>query len=286
MALTKEDLNILYHQIIDQSLKDTNRLPSLPDVAFEVRDAVADENTTVETLAALIAKEPALIAYLIKSAASPIYRRPVPPKTLAEVISLLGFGAVNSLVLMYCARSMLVLEDPTAKKLFNHTWERLVVKTSVASFLAQQLKYQTLERVQMAMLLSEVGSLAVLSALVDGNQLPDTEMYFELCRGYSKTLGCIMLDKWNVDPMIIELLWQYGEWQETWDDKINMLDIANLSLYYTILYTKDNMELPPLEDLAVYQKLPESMQKCSKPNWLEFIIDNEEQINIIISSLK
>lgn len=281
-----DELSLMYQGVLEKVLKDSSRLPSLPDIAFKIRNAIAAENTTADTLTTLIAKDPALTAHLIKSAASPIYRRSVPPKTLGEVIGMLGFSATNSLVMLYSTRNMLVLKGPVAKKLFNHTWERLVVKTALASFLAQKLGYRTVEQVQMAMLLTEVGSLSVLSAMMDGEEAPDADIYFQMCREYSKSLGVMLLEKWNVDATIVNVLRQCGKWQETWEDKLNLLDIANLALYYTVLHTVKEAKLPALESLAVYQKIPAHLATCSKPNWLSLITEHEDEIKVIITSFK
>lgn len=284
--MTSNPLDPNYHTIIDRVLKDKSLLPSLPDIAFKIRGAITEETTTVETLTAIIAKDPALTAHLIKSAASPIYRRQVPPKTLAEVIGLVGFSATSSLIFLYCTRNMLVLKNDISKMLFSQTWERLVTKTAIASFLAQKLDYHTVDQVQMAMLLTEVGSLSVLSAMIDNDETPDTDVYFQVCRGYSKSLGCILLDMWKVDESIINISRQCGHWQETWEDKLNLLDIANLALYYTVLHTVDNASLPALESLAAFKKIPTDMAKCSKPNWLSLITDNQDEIKLIINTFK
>jgi HD-like signal output (HDOD) protein len=258
----------------------------MPDIAFKIRAAIAKDTTTVDTLMGLISKDPGLTAHLIKSASSPLYRRSVAPKTLGEVIGILGFSATNSLVMLYSTRAMVVLKDPVSKKLFSHTWERLVVKTAIASFLSQKLGYRKLEQVQMAMLLTEVGSLSVLSAMIDSDEIPDTEIYFQMCREYSKSLGAMLLEKWNVDTGIINVSRQCGHWQETWEDKLNLLDIANLALYYTVLLTVTDAKLPKLESLAAYKKIPSSMCDCSKPNWLSLITENEDEIMEIANSFK
>ena len=216
------DLQTLFQEVLDNVLKDDLRLPSMPDVAMEVRTAVSKDSTTCDTLTDIIAKDPALTAYLVKAASSPVYRRAVPPKVLSDVVGLLGFAATNSLVMIHCSRNMVELKSATAKKLFNHTWERLVVKTSVASFLAQELKYRPVDEVQMAVLLTEIGSLAVLSTMLDASETPDEDIYFQMCRQYSKQIGSAALKKWEVDPTIIDVLSDCGNWEKTWDDKLNL----------------------------------------------------------------
>ncbi|MEM8498934.1 MAG: HDOD domain-containing protein [Pseudomonadota bacterium] len=280
------NLQILFQDILDRVLNDDLRLPSMPDIAIDVRVAISEDNTTCESLTAIIAKDPALTAYLVKAASSPIYRRPVPPKTLADVVGLLGFAATSSLVMIHSTRNMVELNSPIAKELFEHTWERLVVKTSVASFLAQQLKYRPVEQVQMAMLLSEVGSLSVLSAMMEASEEPDTEVYFQMCRQYSKRLGSAALTKWGIDSTIVDLVNDCGQWDLSWNEDLNLLDIANLALYATVQLTSEEPTLPDIDTLAAFAKLPEELRACSKKNWLDVIVDNDEEIQTIISAFK
>ncbi len=280
------NLEALFQEVLDRVLSDELKLPSLPDVAMNVRSAIADDNTTIDTLTEIIAKDPGLTAYLVKAASSPIYRRAVPPKTLGEVVGLFGFSATNSLVMVHSTRNLVELNSPIAKELFNHTWERLVVKTSIASFLAQQLKYRPVEEVQMAMLLTEVGSLSVLSAMLETSETPDADIYFQMCRQYSKRLGVAALGLWGIDETIVDLVNDCGNWEKTWSEELNLLDIANLSLYFTVQLTTNNPSLPDIESLAAFNKIPESMRACSKPNQLDLITSNDEEIQTIIAAFK
>lgn len=289
--MNEAELENLYQEVLDGVLNDELRLPSLPDVTMKVREAVAAESTTCDTLTEIIAKDPGLTAYLVRAASSPVYRRAVPPTTLTEVVGLLGFAATNSLVMLHSIRSLVSFDHPVAIGLFNHTWERLVVKTSIASFLARHLKFHPIDRVQMAMLLTEVGSLSVLSAMLEcvkGEDLKatDAEVYFQMCRKYSKSIGCEVLKKWKIDETIITLLSDCGQWEKSWDDDINLLDIANLSLYNTVLFTNKEPNLPELTSLAAYQKLPEELQALSEDNWMSVISENKEEIESIIASFK
>jgi HD-like signal output (HDOD) protein len=284
--MTNSNLTELYKTVLDKALSDKVKLPSVPDIAMKVRQAIADPNATTDKVTQIIAKDPALTAYLVRAASSPVYRRAVQPKTLTEVITLLGFAATNSLVVLHSTQTLVSIKNNDAKKLFNHTWERLVIKTSVASFIAQQLKYRPVDQVQMAMLLTEVGSLLVLSTMLETAEKPDTDIYFQMCRQYSKQIGAAVLTKWDVDKTILDVLKDCGHWSETESDKLILLDIANLSLYYTVLLTTEKPTLPSLESLAAYKKIPESLRGCSKPNWLDLIANNDDEIKNIISSFK
>ena len=280
------NLEALFQEVLARALSDQLRFPSLPDVAMSVRAAISDDSTTCDSLKAIIAKDPALTAYLLKAASSPLYRRAVPPKTLSDVVGLLGFAATNNLVMIHSTSKLVELKTPVAKELFSQTWERLIVKTGVASFLAQHLKYRPIEQVQLAMLLTEVGSLSVLSAMLETSETPDADIYFQMCRQYSKRLGAAVLTQWGIDQTIINLVRDCGKWDVTWCDELNLLDIANLSLYITVQLTANNPSLPDIESLAAFEKIPESLRGCSKPNQLDLITDDKEEIQTIISAFR
>ncbi len=283
------DLRALYSDVLDHVLNDGMRLPSMPEVAMEVRKAAAHDDTTCESLAAIINKDPGLVLYLVQAASSPVYRRAVVPKTLNEVINILGFSATSSLVMLYSTKNLVTLEDAASKRLFQHTWDRLVIKTSIASFLAKQFKFYPVDRVQMAMLLTEIGSLSVLSAMLSEDGVPDTEIYFDMCRLYGKHLGVEVLKKWEMEDDIIDVQIGCGHWSETNGDadKLSMLDIANLSLYHTVRKTVDKPKLPPLNTIAAFSKIPEEFRgNQGNPNWLDIVVENDESIQEIISSFQ
>lgn len=285
-ALPDSSLQALFEEVIERVLNDELRLPSLPDIALKVRSAVADDNTTCESLTEIIAKDPGLTAYLVQAASSPVYRRAVPPQTLSEVVGLLGFEATSSLVMLHSTRNMVELNTAVARSLFNYTWERLVVKTAVASFLAQQFKYRPVDQVQLAMLLTEVGSLSVLSTMLEASDQPDSDVYFQMCRKYSKRVGVAALMKWGIDSTITDLVFDCGQWDRTWNEELDLLDIANLALYHTVQLTTDKPTLPDLDSLVAMQKIPEELRTCSEPNRLDIIADNDEEIQNIIKSFK
>lgn len=284
--MTDTNLESLYQGILDRVLENDFHLPSMPDIAMKVRSAITSDVTTVDSLTQIISKDPGLTAYLIQAAASPVFRRAVAPKTLADVVGLLGFSSTSSMVMAYSTKNMVEIKDTTAKQLFQHTWDRLVVKTSVASFLAKQFKFHPVDQIQMAMLLTEVGSLSVLGAMLEHSDHINVDIYFQMCRQYSKKIGIAVLEKWELDEEIIELQRDCGQWDKTWADNLSMLDIANLALYYTVNLTVDTPTLPDLESLAAYEKIPENMKSCSKPNWLDLISDNNDEIQEIISAFR
>ncbi|MES9896337.1 MAG: HDOD domain-containing protein, partial [Candidatus Thiodiazotropha endolucinida] len=80
---------------------DHNRitLPTLPEVALKVRDAVEREQSSANQIADIIASDAALSARLLQVANSPLYRGRVTIDNLQMAVARLGVRLVRSLVI-------------------------------------------------------------------------------------------------------------------------------------------------------------------------------------------
>lgn len=274
----------VYRAVIQRVLNNDEHLPSLPATTLKIRQALSNENTTIDDLAQLISKDPALSALLMKTAASPLYRTVQQPKSIRDVIALLGMPAIDNLAMVHSVKSVFMLRSPTLKKFFKHTWRRLAIKASFASLLAQKIGFRPADQPMIAALLTEVGSLAVLSALQEQDHNPNAQTYFALCASYSKSLGSILLTKWNIDPLYIDVIKRAGQWDATTGTELHLIDIVNLSLYNTILHTPNAKPLPPINQLAAYQKLKAPYNILKKPGLLNLVADNKEELGLMVKS--
>lgn len=276
----------IYRSVIARVLNDQEHLPSLPAITLKIRHAINDSNTTVEMLAQLIGSDPSLSALLMKSVSSPLYRTLESPNTLQGVISIMGFAAVNNVVMAHSVNSLFVFRKPALKILFNMTRQRQVVKGSMSGFLAKKLQYQPSDEALMVSLLSEVGTLALLSAFRDYDDVPDKQMYLRLCRDYSKSLGIILLTKWGVDEKLIDAVKYCGLWEKESEGPLSLLDIINLALYHTIKATSPNATLPDLKELAAYSKLRPPNNFLSPGGQLMLVTENLDEIKSMIKSMQ
>lgn len=268
----------IYSIVINQVLRDQEQLPSLPRLTLKIRTAIADPNVSHEALAELISIDPSLCAILMKIAASPLYRAQVPAQSIQDVIALLGLQEVDRVVMQHSVKSLFTLHHPQLSKLFKLSWQRMVLKASMSTFLAKYLGYKPAGQAMMAALLSEVGTLAVLFAFREIEHAPDRDMFFKLCKEYSKSLGLILLKKWNLQEEYVEVLRNLGQWHLPSGGELNLLDIENLGLYHSICVLGSNADLPPLESLPAYQKLDCSHQHVSSNQQLTMISMHREEI--------
>lgn len=269
----------IYRTTIDQIMQGDERLPSLPVLTMKIRKASSDENITIPRLSSLIARDPSLVVQIMRHANSPLYRTQQSPKSLDDAIRLLGIPCVDSLVMLHSIKSLFTIKNPKLKQLFNATWKRQTIKAAMSLFLARKLGLASADEALVASLLSEVGTLAILSALTEVKNTPDPKTYYILCRQYSKSLGSIILKKWNLGNHYSDVIKHCGDWATVSNKAethmvLSITDIINLALYHCVALTNKEHNLPPLEQLSVFYKLPVSFNLTTREGLLTLITEN------------
>lgn len=276
----------IYRDLVTQLMQGEESLPSLPNLTLQIRSALHSSTTTTAQLERLIGRDPALSALLVKHSSSPLYRQSRQAQGLRDVIQVLGMKQVGNITMAHSLKSLFTLYSPAYKRLFLEVWERLVIKASTCSVMARQIGKVAPEHALLASLLSEVGSLVLLSAFRDDTQPPSADEYYLLCREFSKSLGVILLKKWAVEDEYIQIIRQAGDWFSVHEPRLQPVDLVNLALYHAIIERDPNAGLPPLPTLAAYQKLPAPFNQLDDLGFLQLITENEDAIQTVASALR
>ncbi len=276
----------VYRSVINNLLSGSEQLPSLPSITFEIRKAMGQQDLSMVELSKLLAKDPALSAVLLKYAASPLVGSQTPPQNLLDVIRLLGMNQVERITMVHSIKSLFSVHSVKHKRLFMEAWRRLALKASLSTYIAKQVHIRNVlpDNVLMAALLSEVGTLAVLSAFKNSEETPDIPTYVALCREYAKSLGVITLKQWQVDEQYVKVVQEIGHWKEESPGSVNLSDIINLGLYHSLKLSHSKTDLPPLQEITAYKKLEEPANKMIAGG-LDLVMTNVQEIRVVAKSL-
>ncbi|MEX6502926.1 HDOD domain-containing protein [Pseudomonas zhanjiangensis] len=276
----------VYRQVVSQLLNDQEQLPSLPMLTLEIRRALATPEVSMARLHGLIGKDPALSALLVKYAASPLQRTRVMPRTLQDVLRVLGMQQVDRVVMMHSIKSLFTLQSPSHKQLFLAAWQRLTLKASLCGFLARTLGAVPPEQAVLASLLSDVGALALLSAFKDSSLAPSPAHYQALCQRYGHSLGAMLLNKWAVDEEYVHIVRALGDWSAPGAARLELIDLVNLGHYHVLLEAGETDGLPPLAELAAYAKLYPPRDELAGDGALALVAHNWEEIHALAAVLR
>jgi len=194
-ALQDRDLAAeIRHEIETKELQ----LPTLPEVALKVRDAVENETADARQVAELVTQDSALAARLVQVANSPLYRGRVSIDNVQMAITRMGLKLVKSLVVSLAMKQIFQATSDALDKAFRSVWEDSIEVAAIARVLATNVDGLEPEQAMLAGLIHNIGTLPILTKL-------DHELGFDAdpatVRHYTSELspeiGCMILEHWH-----------------------------------------------------------------------------------------
>jgi HD-like signal output (HDOD) protein len=139
------------------------RLPTLPEVALRVRDAVASDSADANRIARIVSCDPALAARLLQVANSPLYAGRREVDSLHEAVTRLGLRMVRSLVTSLVMKQLFQASSQTLKQQFRKIWETSVQVAAISRLLAEFAPSLEGEEAMLGGLVHNIGALPLLT---------------------------------------------------------------------------------------------------------------------------
>jgi HD-like signal output (HDOD) protein len=275
-----------YKSAVSALLNKPENLPRLPSITQDIRHALVRSDSCVNSLSKLIERDTELSQLLLRYASSVMMHNHMPPQTVFDVVRILGMAQVERVTMLHAVKSLFSGNTQAYTRIFAASWDRLINKASMSALIAKKVGGVAPDYALLGSLLSEVGTLAVLSVFKSGDlPVPDRETYVALCREFAKSLGIVLLQDWEIDEEYIQLVRQVGNWQAAEHDAFGLIDIINLGLYHSLKARMTATRLPPITHLCAYQKLSAKHNAITDTNELEVVVIHRDEIRAIADSL-
>jgi HD-like signal output (HDOD) protein len=187
---------------LEQSLvEDELHLPSLPEVALKIRQALADENVSVSEIARLIGSDPALAGRILKTANSALfYRGSKPITSVHAAVSRLGHRMVRNVALSFAAQQVFIGYGSQELRTYITTiWQHSVHAAALAHMLARVKTKLNPDDAFLAGLLHEVGKLYVLMRVKEKLDVLRSEEAFQaVLAEWHPRLGRAVIEAWDL----------------------------------------------------------------------------------------
>jgi HD-like signal output (HDOD) protein len=151
-------------QAITKSIKnDEMVLPTLPEVALQVRDAAENENANVDTLCSVLQNDTALSARIIKVTNSPLMRTSQTITDLRTAVSRLGLQYTANLAMGLAMEQMFQATNDTIDELLRENWQRSTEVAGISHVLCRHYTSLKPDQATLAGLVHRIGALPVLT---------------------------------------------------------------------------------------------------------------------------
>ncbi|NJN51860.1 MAG: HDOD domain-containing protein [Gammaproteobacteria bacterium] len=239
----EDDAQSLFVQFVGAVARDEVRLPSLPAVATQVREAIAAQAGTKE-VARIINIDAAIAAKVMRTANSPVYRGEKPSSTVGDAVARVGVENTQKLVVTIALREVFDAKAPALKSHMRTLWRHTQMVASGAFVLARSLKRINAESALLAGLLHEVGAVALLAHAEHFPEVfRDAGTLARVLDELKGEAGSMVLARWSFEPALVRLPKEVDDWQR---EAAQFDECALLQLvHYCMLADEDDTIDPP-----------------------------------------
>ncbi|MGR9117188.1 MAG: HDOD domain-containing protein [Gammaproteobacteria bacterium] len=219
---------------------DANRLvlPTLPDIAIRVREAVTQGDATAQELANMIATDASLSTRLIQVANSPLYRGAVEIKNIQMAVTRLGHKTIRSLVTSLVMQQMFSPTTETLEQFFREIWEQSINVSSISRALVVFAPHLNPEEAMLAGLIHQIGKLPILTLVENIPEFRDSPSRLaKLLEKAHPAIGKIIMDTWSFPEELKAVPNQYINFSYDSGDKADYVDVVQVAFLQSIAGT-------------------------------------------------
>ncbi len=255
----------------------TLELPTLPDLAIKIRNAVDDPNVSASQFVNLLSAEPVISMHIIKSANSAALSNGQPVHNLQSAISRIGYQMLRSIVLSMTMTHLFQARSPLINMQMKRLWQHSREVAAVSYVLAQQQKHLRPDQAMLAGLIHDIGALPLYRYAERYHEQLDKEMLDELVVKFSAPIGTRLLKSWGFPEDMINIIDEREDLQRMrhsgLSDYADVVIVANLQIQ-----GKD--KLVDWENIAAAAKLGYTPDECQ--NFMTHYADQLAQIQDVL----
>lgn len=268
----------LEQKILGECAKGNLELPSLPDIALQVKNAINDPSKGLNQIAKLIEMDPNIAARVIKIANSSMFAGYKLASSCAEAVARLGLHVIKNIVICVAVNNLFATRNSQLqyqlKKILDHSRRVGAISYVIGKFVADMQA----EKAMLAGLISQIGAFPVINYLNSISELnADPQFVDQMVKKLSGPIGSMILQQWNFDEDLINVPENATNWFRNDKPKADYADIivvANIHSMYG--RASDGVQLPALIELPAFEKL--GISQLGPQASLEILNEAEEDI--------
>jgi HD-like signal output (HDOD) protein len=203
-------------------------LPSLPDVAIRIGEAVNDDNADARKVASVIETDPAIALKMLKAANSARFGGVSQIATVTEAVARLGLQNTRFLVITFALRELFRTDSKALANRMSALWEhsrRIAAFTRVLGEKVEK-RFNPHESL-LAGLVHDIGGLAVIAYARDFPEVAGNPAALESSIAALRTqLGGMILSKWQVPPELVTAAKEAENWFRQTEGQADYADLV------------------------------------------------------------
>ncbi|MCG5499995.1 HDOD domain-containing protein [Ectothiorhodospira lacustris] len=254
-------------EIVDEFISDLRQdlqnngiqIPTLPDISIQALFTINRDDSSIDEITAVVARDTAMAARLIRYANSPIYRGLSRCTTIKSAITRLGLEKTKNVVLTLAMRDVFNTGHRGIRSRMETLWSHSVEVAIISSLLAWQHRHLDQEVALLAGLVHDVGIIPILNKAKNIDVIVENEKYLDMIiSSLHMSVGRAILKAWNFDQQMIDVAAEHDNLKRDPGDDVpidyvDIVQAANIESYQSTghrLAKVDRLSVPSLRRLG------------------------------------
>ncbi|NOQ17033.1 MAG: HDOD domain-containing protein [Methyloprofundus sp.] len=248
--------NKLYHDCYKFMQSDSLNLPTIPDVAFNIKRAINDSSANNNKIARVVQIDPSITARLIKISNSPLYRGRRKIESCPEALTRLGLKSAQQIITTFALKGIFNAKSALIRKKMHELWIHSSYVAAISAVLAHKTPGFDPDKAMLAGLIHDIGIVPILTyadkqpdILATPKDLTDT------VRQLRVEIGVQILQKWDFHEDFTNVIIHSENWFRDEQQAPDYADIVMISQLHSYIGKIDPKRMPKLDQLPAYHKL-------------------------------
>lgn len=230
-------------------------LPSMPEVALKINQAVQDEELDIQRIANIIQIDPMIAARAVQVANSAMYAGSQPVQTIKRAVQRIGLRAMRAIVMSVTIRNLYNPQSSLIKKRMKTYYHHSIRVGVLSHVLTKKLKGFDPEQAFLAGLIHDIGIVPVLIRADKHKELKDNaELVENLINSLKIKVGAMLLKQWGFEEELITVVKDAENWQRD-VIKADYCDVVQVAQLHCEMLGGRKLDAPKLDELPAFERL-------------------------------
>jgi HD-like signal output (HDOD) protein len=259
-------------------------LPTIPDVAFKIRRAIDNENTSASAIARIIQIDPSITARLIQISNSPLYMGRKKTESLPEALTRLGLKTAKDIITTFALQSVFDAKSPVIRHKMAELWAHSSYIASISAVLAHKVPGFDPDRAMLAGLIHDIGIVPILTY---ADNHPDIIAHpqdlVETVRKLRADIGVQIIRHWDFPEDFEDVVINAENWFRDDNKPSSYADVVMISQLHSFIGKVDAKKIPKIDTLPAYKKLSAHLDASDSINILDAAKDEIEHVRKMLA---
>ncbi len=202
-------------------------LPSLPDVAVRIGEAVIEDHSDARKIGTLIETDPAIALKMVKAANSARFGGVSKVATVTEAVARLGLQNTRMLVVTFALRELFRTQSKRLEKRMQQLWEHSRQIAALSQVLAQHVGGFNSHEALLAGLVHDIGALAVIGYAREFPDVAENPVALESSiQAMRSQLSGMILSTWGMPEELVTSAKEAENWYREHDGPADYADLV------------------------------------------------------------